>query len=109
MEKRITIQNWYVTSKSDPYSAPELMRKVIAGNVYGHDEFTDGTPIYTSSIVEAEGRNVNTYSGSKYQLGKIANGYRKWLKENRPNWDWRNPITTIYVNGEHYARIIERR
>ena len=55
-----------------------------------------GRHIVTSYIVDVEGREVKTKSGSTYRLGKIDPNYRKWLKTDRPNWDWRNPIKKMF-------------
>ena len=91
----LKLNNWYVSGNADPYTAPECAQPYLKGNVEGHPNFEDGKHISTSPIVDAEGRVVTTRSGSTYKLGKIAPKYRKWLKENRPEWDWKIPITVF--------------
>lgn len=92
----ITIHNWKIVPTSyDPYQAPELMDRSIAGNVFNHPHFDDGQTVITSRIVDAEGRKVFTLSGSEYQLGKIDRGYRAWLRKERPDWNWKKPIKIL--------------
>jgi hypothetical protein len=88
-----TIINWSVVSDNAPYLAPELREKRLQGQVYGHPHKENGSRVTTSSIVAVSGRKVTTRTGTTYHLGKIAKGYRKWLRKNRPNWNWRKPIT----------------
>jgi hypothetical protein len=87
------IENWSVNWRSnDPYRAPECAGVAICGLVYGHPQQPDGKSVKTSPIVAAKGRLVWT-EHTVYELGKIDRKYRKWLRENRPDWDWRNPVT----------------
>ena len=91
-----TINNWSVTSGSNsPYTAPELIGIRVCGNVKNHTIFKDGHNIKTSKVENVYYREIYTFSGSIYRLGKIDPVYRKWLKENRPNWNWRQPITLM--------------
>ena len=98
MEERITkLENW-ATVVTSIWLAPEVQRLHLAGTVYNHsdsDRHPDGKEIRTSYIVEAKGRIVKTVSGSVYKLGKIDPEFRKFLKKERPDWDWRNPVTVI--------------
>lgn len=54
------IDNYSVTSKSDPYLPPELARKQIQGQVKNHPAYKDGTKIITSDIIAVNGRVVKT-------------------------------------------------
>ena len=80
------LENWSVVVRpKDPYQAPELWATILAGNVYGHskpDVFPDGSEINTSLVVSVKGREVKTYSGSVYTLGKVDENYVKWCEEN---------------------------
>jgi len=55
----------------------------------------EGKAICTSPIKSIEGRVITTHSGSKYLLGTIDPNFRQMLKEQRPEWDWRNPIQSM--------------
>ena len=63
--------------------------------MFGSPKFVDGKFIVTSEVVGINGRNITTKSGTVYYLGKIDPKYRRFLKTNRPNWDWRNPISDL--------------
>jgi len=70
---KLTLKNWSITSTAESsYSAPELYKLRIQGEVYNHPEFKDGTFIITSSIVfvDAEAKTITTASGSVYHLNK---------------------------------------
>lgn len=84
------LENWSVTFRGDRYTAPELRPPCLQGVVA--DGPRAGKSVITSRIVAADGRVVETWSGSKYVLGKIDPKYRAWLREHRPDWDFRNPI-----------------
>jgi len=90
----VKINNWSIVPNStDPYLAPELRGISIYGDVENHPKLGSLT-VKTSRIEKIVGyRTVQTHSGSIYKLGKISKEYRKWLKKNRPNWNWRKPIT----------------
>ena len=40
----------------------------VAGKVYGHHNFPDGTDIFTNTVVSSDGREIVTASGSYYVL-----------------------------------------
>ena len=92
----VKIDNWFVADANDPYLAPECRTLHLKGQVFGHPNHKDGNNIRTSRIISVKGRKITTLSRT-YLLGKIDPGYRKWLKENRPKWDWRKPITVKRV------------
>jgi hypothetical protein len=90
------LENWRCVYRGDVYTPPELQAVCLVGQVYGHrnsHRHPDGKEVCTSYIVKAERRVVTTASGSVYHLGKIDPEYRKYLAKERPDWDYRNPIT----------------
>ena len=89
----IEIKNWSIVGSVDPYRAPELRIIHLAGTVADHPTGLKGK-IRTSAITQVKGREVTTKSGTKYLLGCIEPKYRKWLRKNRPLWNWRKPITS---------------
>ncbi|HMN10951.1 MAG TPA: hypothetical protein PKD55_01350 [Bellilinea sp.] len=90
------LDNWSVgTTGEDEYMPPELLDPCLAGTVYDHPDFEDGESIVTSPIREVHGRVIKTQSGSLYKLGRINPEYRKWLKENYPDWDPKHPIRMV--------------
>jgi len=95
MKKPILIQDWSITTRSliSPYTPPEMIKSCLRGSVVDHPRFPGIQFVTTSSIANVKKRIITTSSGTIYRLGKISNPYRKWLKKNRPNWDWRKPIT----------------
>lgn len=92
----VLLNNWSVRPRLfSIYSAPELAEPCLAGDAVGHPKLGD-SKVVTSAIVEVlPGRRVKTHTGTIYRLGRIAKGYRKWLKVNRPEWDWRRPISIV--------------
>ena len=65
------LENWYITSDENPWTAPELIHKYAHGNIYGSSLHNDGNHVKTSYLVEInlnEGYVV-TRSGSRYELG----------------------------------------
>lgn len=91
----IRIDNWRTVNLGDAYSAPEVNRIAVAGDVApGADpRRPEGSPIRTSPIVACMGRTVTTKSGTVYQLGRIDPHFRAWLRaEGRP-YNPRQPIT----------------
>jgi hypothetical protein len=94
--KGIKINNWSITLHpavaNNPYLAPELRQPSVHGFAVGHPKLGN-SEVITSPIAEVRGRTVVTETGSHYHLGRIAPKYRAWLKANRPEWNWRKPIT----------------
>lgn len=87
------IWNWHVTPTwSSLYKAPELRRVCLSGTIAEHKGRKD-CQVMTSYIVAVDGKLITTRSGSVYRLGEIDPEYRKYLAEERPNWDPENPIT----------------
>jgi len=75
------LENWLVTGTADPYLSPELQRKQISGEVYGHPTRPNGRRILTSAILRIDG-NVITTGNSVYTLGEPDPVYVEWCREN---------------------------
>lgn len=90
----IKMHNWLIGGK-EAYSPPEDQVKVIQGEVYGHPRFPDGHKINTSALIECWSRTAVSKSGTRYVLGRIDPDYRKWLKKEFPNWNWRRPFAKM--------------
>jgi len=83
------LANWGVISvcNSDPrYTSPEAIKHCL----YGHR--SDDKCVVTSSIVAADGRTVNTISGSTYILENIDPSYSQWLQANGYVLDQKQPV-----------------
>jgi hypothetical protein len=79
------LNNWSVRSDPAPYTAPELRRIYLAGDV-------DGKPRTTSRVASVKGCVVTTRSGSIYLLKDPAPAYLAWMAENGIEFDPNNPI-----------------
>jgi hypothetical protein len=95
--KPIKVNNWSIRTNADGYTPPEAADIRLIGEVLDHPKLGENKKIQTSSINEINGRTVYTKSGSVYILGRINPEYRKWLKKNSPNWNWRKPVRIVYV------------
>lgn len=88
------LKNWAVVECA--FSAPELYRRSLTGNVSGHRDFPENAPIKTNYINNAEGRKVWTLSGSEYILDGDPNpDYVAWMKEHGIELDLENPIKIL--------------
>jgi hypothetical protein len=86
------IDNWAVTDthpneRANAYQAPEHQRKYVFGY-----RRSDGKAIMTSYIKDVRGRIISTASGSLYELGTISPGYLEYMKNNRIQFSWEEPI-----------------
>lgn len=89
------IENWSVVSDGDLYLPPESQSKRIAGKVYGHPNFIDGTRVVTSSVINSEGRFVDTNS-RRYFLGLVDESYQQWVNKNcGRSFDPVNPVKIV--------------
>jgi hypothetical protein len=88
--KRVyNLDNWGVIAicNSDPhYTSPEAIKHCL----YGHRN--GGKYVVTSSIVAANGRIVNTFSGSIYILENADPSYLNWLSANGYVLDQKQPV-----------------
>lgn len=83
------LKNWSVTGGfNQDFTAPELKKYYLQGNVYGHPNFKDGNPIITSRIMEINDKGnckeVITKSGSVYELYK--EDVDKYAEEQFPDY-----------------------
>lgn len=82
------LYRWSVQYRElSPYQAPELMRAVLVGF-----RDTQADMIRTSSLMEAKGREITTYSGSVYVLQDMDTDFRDWLADNGFQYDPDDPI-----------------
>lgn len=80
------IENWMlVGSFENPYSAPELAKPYIVGEVYDKPGFVDGTVVRTSQItlVDSLNETVVTKSGSVYKIGQPDDHYAQRFPDAR--------------------------
>ncbi len=79
--KTTRLENWALCYQGDQYTAPELRKPILSGNVFNHPLATtrhpDGKFIVTSTIIGKRGRKVITKSGTEYLLGKVNPDYEK--------------------------------
>lgn len=94
MPDTIKMEGWSIVgAAASPYSAPEQASTMhLFGRAYGHPRHKDGTPIKTTAIVEAVGRQVRTVSGSVYELGAPDSLYVEWLAEQGKSIDESAPV-----------------
>jgi len=90
MSDKIFLDNWSTTS--NPYQAPEIRKTYLQGEVFGHPNFQEGDKVYTSHIVQSEGRWIKTSSGSEYILGQPHPNYITWCEDHNITLNPDNPI-----------------
>ena len=86
MTQIVRLENWSYGEdpyENSPYMAPELRRKVLHGEVYGHPRFKDGAEVTTSRVVEMNPieKTAVTSSGTHYQLGKPDPEYAEEMRK----------------------------
>ena len=76
------LENWFITDNDNGYMAPEMIRKLAIGNVYGHPNHKDGKRIHTNYLtyIDLKDKIIHTQSGSIYELGEPDPKYAEWLK-----------------------------
>lgn len=89
------MKNWSVVLGSrNYYLAPELDYLALAGEIFDHPKFDDGSYVTTSPIVSSDGLKISTKSNSVYLLdGEPSQEYKEYLKENNISYNPENPIT----------------
>ena len=92
-KEALRLDNWSVTNNMTGYIPPECVKVYLQGFVWGHPHLGNSI-CRTSSIQEIKGRFIKTRN-TLYYLGKIDPKYRRWLKQNKPDWDWRKPIIKL--------------
>lgn len=90
----IRIEQWAVVEDADPYVAPEMRRRYLRGQVFGHPNprHADGKTVTTSRIINVDGRRVKTNSGSTYVLGEPDPAYVEFCRSINQTMDELNPI-----------------
>ncbi len=81
------LYRWSLVSSIDPYQAPETKKPRLTGF---RDQ--DKNQVTTSPIIEVNGREITTYSGSVYILEDIDPDYLKFLDATGEVYDPENPI-----------------
>lgn len=81
------LENWCIVVDPNftPYTAPELMKLRMSGNIHDDEKkrFTDGDYITTSSLQEID--LINKIARTKntiYELGIMSISYQEWLDKN---------------------------
>lgn len=82
------LHKWSVIADSDPFRAPELQQKRLAGF-----RCEDDREVITSVIKSVDGKRITTQSGSIYVLEDIDPDFLSWMKENDIPFDPEKPIT----------------
>lgn len=82
--KVMVLHNWDIRPVSTSrYQAPELIKMLAYGNVYGNPYFNEGYPIHTSYILKIDLLNKFIITNnSRYELGKINREYLNWCIDN---------------------------
>ena len=92
MSNGAILKNWSVRGRTlNPYAAPETLRYVLCGEVYGHPDFKDGEFVTTSSIRENIMNYVSTQN-TVYELGEPDVSYILWCEENGITIDSKEPV-----------------
>jgi hypothetical protein len=81
------LYKWSIQGSFGPYSAPESIRPCLVGF-----RGEDAKRVITSHIVETNGREITTSSGSVYILEDIDPDYLKYLDASGRTYDPMNPI-----------------
>jgi len=83
------LHRWSIGTDTDPWIPPECQKLRLHG-------YRDQDPraVRTSHIVEVNGREVKTYSGSIYILEDISSEYLQFLEDTGETYDPENPIRT---------------
>ena len=89
----VKIQNWKVVNIA-PYKPPEQWVMGLCGEVYGHPNFADGSPVQTSRICGTFGTLVYT-KNTMYILDGVDPEYRRWVDEQGLKWDDAEPVKVI--------------
>lgn len=83
------LENWSLgTDNEDVFFAPEFRIVRLAGEVYGHERFEDGTKISTSAVKMLDVKNnLAKTLYTTYELGQPCEHYIKWLSDNGKSLD----------------------
>lgn len=81
------LHRWSVIDTGSAYDAPEARKLRLCGF---RDQ--DTKRVHTSVVVEVNGREITTYSGSVYILEDIDPDYLQFLEDMGETYDPDNPI-----------------
>ena len=89
----VWLDDWSMVpdNEGNPYMAPEMIRPTLHGRVSGHPLHEDGTYVTTSRILASNGREVETCN-TVYNLGLMADGYKKWCSSIGIDVDPKQPV-----------------
>jgi hypothetical protein len=81
------LENWCIVIDPDfsPYTAPELMKLRMSGNIHNDEKgrFADGEYVTTSSLREIDlNKKIARTRNTTYELGRMSASYQEWLDEN---------------------------
>lgn len=79
------LENWSVAlgAGGTPYTAPELIPRVLQGSVTGHKQLEDGTAIRTTSVESIDyAAKTATTKNCEYTLGTPDADWLAWCKAN---------------------------
>ena len=99
--KPIGLQNWSVRPvQRAPDKPPE---SALHGELKGHPDHPDGTPVTLGTVLKVRGRLVTTRRGT-YRLGAVERGYRAWMEKQGLLYDRYQPFQLV----EEPCPIIQR-
>lgn len=78
------LENWSVVSyPTNPFQAPKLWPRCLAGRIYGDPRFEDGMNVSTSTLqaLDVKARTAKTRN-TEYQLGEPSDDYKQYCKDN---------------------------
>jgi hypothetical protein len=77
------LENWCIVLDGvSPYTAPELMKLRMSGNIHNDNRFVDGEYVTTSSLQEIDlNKKIARTRNTTYELGRMSLSYQEWLDE----------------------------
>lgn len=80
----VVLTEWSLGSpRGDAYTAPETLSILLNGIAHNHPEHAPGKKIWTSPIVDVEGRVVTCERRKYYLMGPADAQYLAWCKANK--------------------------
>jgi len=78
------LENWSVIAGNvAPYTAPELLKSRLGGEVSNHPLKSDGQAVLTSNLISLNTRTRRAITNSRaYDLGEPCKEWLKYLEEN---------------------------
>lgn len=79
--KKPVLENWEIITEENSEN-DETMRVRIRGDIYGSDEFTNGTRIITGKVehLDIPKKFVRTFRGKMFRLGAADSEYEQFAK-----------------------------